>query len=483
MKPITLIFRQLLPATLFCMMQAIQCLQACSAFVLKDDSSIILGKNFDWTFGEGILVKNLRGTSKVAYYTHAGVQASWTSLYGSVTFNQNGKEMPYGGMNEKGLVVEMLWLDVTQYNIDADRDYVNELEWIQYQLDNFYAVNEVLNALDDLKIYPIQGRIHYMVADASGASVIIEYINGKPVITQAEQQVCQAITNYPAALSEKYRHQIDGVAKNTRDDLYRYYLIHQQISAIESGAEVSINMAFNILKSVSITKGTFRTKWSTVYDIKGKTISYFTDKQKKIRKVDISLLDFNDSVGCIDLNQDERHDIEQTLKSLTEPWNFKYVNSSFLHLGLDKLLAVEVSKDQFFPRRSLRSYFADHYFHFQISIPADKEVQTGFLAIMRSESDFSKRKAVTGGYLYGSFGKAGMMAHVYGLKNGRYAMLAFIDTIKNKQLDFDQSGAVLEKYATFSDRKFTGIRQINFSNTSAEFTRANANVEVKWITE
>ena len=37
-----------------------------------------------------------------------GTPASWVSKYGSVTFNQYGRELPTGGMNEAGLVVETI---------------------------------------------------------------------------------------------------------------------------------------------------------------------------------------------------------------------------------------------------------------------------------------------------------------------------------------------------------------------------------------
>lgn len=64
--------------------------------------------------------------------------------------------MPYGGMNEKGLVVEMLWLELTKYNIKQVKQYVNELEWIQYQLDNYVTVQQVIDQLNTLK-----GKTHY----------------------------------------------------------------------------------------------------------------------------------------------------------------------------------------------------------------------------------------------------------------------------------------------------------------------------------
>ena len=58
-----------------------QIVYPCSSFVLKNERSIFLGKNFDWTFDKGHLIKNLRYVTKVAYYTHNGQPATWTSKY------------------------------------------------------------------------------------------------------------------------------------------------------------------------------------------------------------------------------------------------------------------------------------------------------------------------------------------------------------------------------------------------------------------
>ena len=40
--------------------------------------------------------------------------ARWTSKFGSVTFNQYGKDNPMGGVNERGLVIEVMELQWRQ---------------------------------------------------------------------------------------------------------------------------------------------------------------------------------------------------------------------------------------------------------------------------------------------------------------------------------------------------------------------------------
>ena len=58
---------------------------------------------------------NLKGLYKTSLKTGNANTISWVSKYGSITFNQYGKEFPTGGMNETGLVVELMWAAGSQY--------------------------------------------------------------------------------------------------------------------------------------------------------------------------------------------------------------------------------------------------------------------------------------------------------------------------------------------------------------------------------
>ncbi len=455
---------------------------SCSAVVLKNENQILLAKNFDWTYREGIVIKNLRGINKTAYFTHTGEPLQWVSKYGSVTFNQNGKEMPYGGMNEKGLTVEMLWLEQTKYNISEAKAYLNELEWIQFQLDNFETVQQVSDHLTDLKIYPIKGKIHYIITDKTGESVIIEYLNGKPTAYKKDANVCQTITNNSVLQSAPYKNQIRGIRKNNTAPTYRYYKLEQEILNIrDKKNEISEAYAFSVLKKVTIPKGSFKTMWSIVYNVNQKSISFFTDTHKEIKNLNLSELDFENNLAYFPLNQNEIKHLNKELKSFTEPVNYSYLSPSLMHLGFDEKLTKDVSQHQFLQAKRISSAFADNYFHFEISVPVEEERQTGFIAVMDSEESFNKRQAVTGGYLYGKVSQKGtLIIHIYGLKNGKYSMLTFIDDNRNRKLDFDKHGKATEKYATFSDSTFTNEQQITFSSTSADFNKANARVFVKW---
>lgn len=470
----TLFFSMILVLT------GINSVYSCSAIVLKNGNQILLAKNFDWTYRDGIIIKNLRGTDKTAYFTHSGEPAQWTSKYGSVTFNQNGKEMPYGGMNEKGLAVEMLWLEQTKYNINETKSYLNELEWIQYQLDNFETVQQVIEHLDNFKVYPIKGKIHYILTDLTGESVIIEYLNTRPLVYKKEANVCQTITNNSVLQSEPYKNQFKGIRKNNTASTYRYYQLEQKIADIGKHNTLNEAYAFKILNMVTIPKGDFKTMWSIVYNVTEKTISFFTDTHKEIKRISLSELDFNKELAYCTLNQNDKKQLNTSLRPLTETVNQFYVSSSLIHLGFDESVTKDISLHQFMQNKKASSYFSDNYFHFDISIPLLVEGKRLLFVLMDSEENFKNKKAVTGGYLFGTTAIGTPYQHIYGLKNGAYAMVALIDENKNSELDFDINGNPIENYATFSDFKPKSMTEITFNNASNYFTKDNSKLTIEW---
>lgn len=117
---------------------------ACTTFLLTKNGQMVFGRNYDWISGSGMVCTNLRGLGKTSMKSEDGPAITWTSKYGSITFNQYGKEFPTGGMNEKGLVVELMWLDGTQYPKEDKRAALSVLQWIQYQLDCSETVEQVI---------------------------------------------------------------------------------------------------------------------------------------------------------------------------------------------------------------------------------------------------------------------------------------------------------------------------------------------------
>ena len=117
---------------------------ACTTFLIHKNGKYAFGRNYDWVTDVGIVCTNLRGLVKNSPPINGQPTTTWVSKYGSITFNQYGKEFPTGGMNEKGLVVEMMWLEGSKYPEPDQRAELGVLQWIQYQLDNCSTIEEVI---------------------------------------------------------------------------------------------------------------------------------------------------------------------------------------------------------------------------------------------------------------------------------------------------------------------------------------------------
>ena len=142
----------------------------CTTFCMTGGGQTLFGRNYDFEIGQGYVMTNARGAAKTSM---AGT-LRWTSAYGSVTFNQWGREFPMDGMNEAGLVIALMWLDETVYPRD-DRPALRVLEWIQYHLDNYGSVDELLANVERTRIAG-GTPLHYLAADAGGDAAVIEYL-------------------------------------------------------------------------------------------------------------------------------------------------------------------------------------------------------------------------------------------------------------------------------------------------------------------
>src|SRR4051812_40169767 len=167
---------------------------ACTTFCLRKGSTAVFGKNYDFYFDDGLVLVNKRGVAKTASPLSDGTPARWTARYGSLTFNQFGREFPSGGMNEAGLAVELMWLDATRYASLDRRPALGALEWIQYQLDNYTTIAEVTRNAGNLRVTS-QGKIHFLTCDKGGSCATVEFLDGKPVIHAGASLPAPALTN------------------------------------------------------------------------------------------------------------------------------------------------------------------------------------------------------------------------------------------------------------------------------------------------
>jgi penicillin V acylase-like amidase (Ntn superfamily) len=308
----------------------------CTTFFLHKNGQMVFGRNYDWMTDAGMICTNPRGLFKTSMKTQSGETISWVSQCGSITFNQYGKEFPTGGMNEKGLVVELMWLDETQYPTPDTRPAIGVLQWIQYQLDNCATVDEVIATDKKLRISSTGTTpLHYLVADASGHVATIEFLNGKMVVNKGTDLAFPVLTNSVYSESAKLyktaaangEESSFGSGDNSLERFGKACSMVKQYLAGNIDKPVT-DYAFDILKKVA--QGSF-TKWSIVYDLTNRAVHFRTERFGDIKTIHFAGIDFNCAAGskALDMNQKVSGDITSKMEKFTPELNRRIVEMAF----------------------------------------------------------------------------------------------------------------------------------------------------------
>jgi len=309
---------------------------ACSVFVLHSDVGPVYGQNLDWVeFFPGHVLVNVRGVEKTVLDWEGHWPApserpktSWVSRYGSVTFTCYGRDFIEGGMNEVGLMVDETNLTAA-YPPDDGRPGVSCAQWMQYQLDNFATVDEVMAHLDDLR--PDGEGWHYLIADADGNCAVIEYVGGRPLIHTGADLRVAAISNtsYEQGLShipmdKAFGGDIDIASGN---DAYGKFLrMTIMIEAYDpTKHRVARDYAFDILESA----GCDETIRSVVYDAPARCVAWRTPSNASIRWLAFASLDFSPSAPTrfVDVETPNSGEVSEELTEYSIEENRKLVRA------------------------------------------------------------------------------------------------------------------------------------------------------------
>lgn len=278
---------------------------ACSTFLINKNGQLVFGRNFDWSTGNGIVLINPSGLVKSSM-VHDEKNITWTSRYGSITFNQFGKEFPYGGMNEKGLVIDLMALDGTVYEAADDRPAINQVQWIQYQLDNSATVAEVLASEKLLRISrKSPSTNHFLIADATGDAATIEFINGKMIVHRGKQLPVPVLTNNTYQSAQSSFASSKNILATKSNSQLRFNKACSMITQYQQDANSktgAVDEAFNIMNAIAQNDFTV---WSIAYDITNRKIEFITKNNKKRRSISFADLNFSCSNKSNFINIDE----------------------------------------------------------------------------------------------------------------------------------------------------------------------------------
>lgn len=309
----------------------------CTAFFIYTGDEAVVGKSYDWSMDVGLVVVNKRGIAKEALVGDDN-PARWTSTYGSLTFNQYGREFPLGGMNEVGLVVEVLWLDESVYPAADERPALDSLQWVQYMLDTCATTEEVVAAHEGVRVTGDEtARLHYFVADAAGGCAAVEFLDGKAVVSAGDVDMpVHALANdaYDASLSFLCMYeQKEGTPEDIAGDgsLERF-----SRAAIAAGgydfdfmdSATAADYAAGVLDDVAMPD---YSQWRIVYDVAGGRIYWRTREVMKTKWLDPDEFDYSPAtpVKIFDMNAAGGGDVTGAFVDYTYEINRSLVDASF----------------------------------------------------------------------------------------------------------------------------------------------------------
>ncbi len=302
--------------------------QACTrTLFVGSENTVLTGRSMDWM--EDMATDLWSFPRGMARDGNAGPDSpKWVSKYGSVVASAYNIASA-DGMNEEGLVANMLYLAESDYGEPGDHPPMSIALWAQYVLDNYATVAE---AVDGLQAQPFRivapalpngsaAALHLSISDPSGDSAIFEYIDGKLVIHHGKEFT--VMTNSPSydqqLALDSYWQKIGGLTflpgTNSAPDRFARasFLLGaipvktdpNFIKAVPDGsfANQAVAEVMSVMRSVSVPLGITTpgapniasTLWRTVSDQKNKV--YFFDSATTPNAFWVPLEDMDFSEG------------------------------------------------------------------------------------------------------------------------------------------------------------------------------------------
>ncbi len=315
---------------------------SCSTFMIHQKDTLLIGHNLDdYIETPGLAVINPRGISKhsvswddlKSVFGRSKPRLNWTSKYASLTYNTFGKEFPDGGMNEAGLYIGEMTLFATKYPKEESLAELYHHLWMQYVLDRFQTVDEVIV---DLKHVIPSGHClwHFFVADRTGNSAVIEFIDGRSVVHTGKDMPVKALCNrtYKRELDSLKLYEGYGGSRkiNLADTSVdrRFSWAFKMIADAEAGAPPSMtDYSFSILNQLNLGNN----KWSVVCDLKNSRMYFNTYLSRKIKWVDLNDFDLSGKSPAmvLDIHSDLKNDVSKSFIPYTEDIQAEYVKKAW----------------------------------------------------------------------------------------------------------------------------------------------------------
>ena len=237
----------------------------CTAFVTKNDNGdILFGRNFDFLYAPSLqlFTNPENGYASVSTVNLSFAGYSEDNLPDGFNLNSfltlAGPFLPFDGMNEKGVAIALLAVPEAQPPYNVDNVTLNTTTAIRLVLDKAATTDEAIELLQQYNIY-FSGDVtcHYLISDANGHSVILEYYDNAIQVVETEEEYLIA-SNFIAYNDLNIG---EGFTEFERYDMV--------LNVIEENSGVlDEDKAIDLLAEVGVMNGeTDKLQWSVLYNL------------------------------------------------------------------------------------------------------------------------------------------------------------------------------------------------------------------------
>jgi choloylglycine hydrolase len=358
-------FVGLLTAIFLLSLFSLQSATACTGIRLTaQDGSVVRGRTLEFGIDlDSSVVMIPRNFARSGQTPDGKPGLTWKSKYASLGASGVGLPYIFDGVNEKGLAIGLFYFPTTAsympYTAADAAKTIAPWELGSYMLENFASVAEVRENLGKIVVPSVVFQqwgfappVHYVVYDAAGNSVVVEYLDGKlhlwdnPLgvitnspafdwhMTNLRNYVNLSINNVPpikvGPVVLEPLGQGTGMLGIPGDftppsRFVRAVAFSQSVLPVKTGDEAVLEV-FHILNNFDIPKGSARdgqkdshgniqadyTLWTSACDLKAKRFYFRTYENSQIRMVDLMNMNMNGTaIVTIPMKGDE------VIKSLT----------------------------------------------------------------------------------------------------------------------------------------------------------------------
>jgi len=340
-REVPIAFRAMYLAVLVCSLFFAKPAAACTGIRLKAaDGTVVYARTMEFAVVlESSVIMIPRGYARTGTTPEGENGLKWTSKYASLGIN-NGGDMPFlvDGVNEKGLAVGLLYFPESvgymKYRAAEASKTLAPWEAGSWILENFATVEEVKQNIGSIIVPAVVVQqlgfvppLHYVVHDASGKSIVIEYVEGKlhlhddllgvmtnsPAfdwhMTNLRNYVNFSIVNVPPVKVDGIT--LTGIGQGTGmlgmpgdftppSRFVRAVAFSASALPAKTGEEAVLE-AFHIMNNFDIPIGVSRqgkkdqngkivadyTVWTSAYDLRARRLYFRTYENSQIRSVDL----------------------------------------------------------------------------------------------------------------------------------------------------------------------------------------------------